>query len=85
MTGQLEYSDRGSSVTLHSATIASLAIAGTTATFSGTCATNGQPCTFAVTVTDSGEPGASDTLAITVSVGYAAGGTLRGGNIQVHK
>jgi len=36
-------------------------------------------------VTDNGEPGRSDTYVLRVSNGYTAGGTLAGGNIQLHK
>jgi hypothetical protein len=40
---------------------------------------------FDVTVCDNGEPGKDvDTFTISMSDGYSAGGTLRGGNIQIH-
>jgi hypothetical protein len=40
---------------------------------------------FDVFVCDNGEPGKnSDTFTIQMSDGYTAGGTLGGGNIQLH-
>jgi len=51
----------------------------------GTAEINGQDAfTYTVDVTDNGEPGTNDTFAITLSNGYSASGTLRGGNIQLH-
>jgi hypothetical protein len=41
--------------------------------------------TYSIDVADNGEPGRSDTLRISLSNGYSAGGTLAGGNIQLHK
>ncbi len=81
--GQFEYNGKGLNV--HSVAITTLTIAGNTATFSGTCVRNGQPCTFTVTVTDNGEPGSNDKFTLVVSGQTLASGTLRGGNIQVHK
>jgi hypothetical protein len=40
--------------------------------------------TYQVDVVDNGEPGNTDTFAITLSNGYTANGTLIGGNIQIH-
>jgi hypothetical protein len=52
----------------------------------GTAEVNGQSgFTFTVDVADNGEPGAGvDTFALQLSNGYAASGTLGGGNIQLH-
>lgn len=51
----------------------------------GTCEIDGAGgFTYQVDVADNGEPGRSDTFAITLSSGYAASGTLAGGNIQIH-
>jgi len=36
-------------------------------------------------VTDNGEPGTNDTFTITVDAGPPEGGTLRSGNILIHK
>src|SRR3989475_11956771 len=59
---------------------------GATRTFSGLATVNGvSGYTFKVTVTDNGEPGRGvDTFYIVLSTGYEAGGTLAGGNIQLH-
>ena len=42
--------------------------------------------TYSIDVADNGEPGRNtDSLKISLSNGYSAGGTLAGGNIQLHK
>lgn len=46
---------------------------------------NGLPGTAVVEACDHGEPGRDDTFSITLSTGYHAGGSLGGGNIQLHK
>ena len=52
----------------------------------GICEINGQGgFTYRVDVADNGEPGRSDTFELRLSNGYSAGGTLQGGNIQLHK
>jgi hypothetical protein len=53
----------------------------------GTAEVNGVPgFNYSIDVADNGEPGRNtDTLQITLSNGYSAGGTLAGGNIQLHK
>jgi len=56
---------------------------------SGTAEVNGQSgYTYEIDVADNGEPGSSDTYAIQLSndagYTYSAGGTLGGGNIQLH-
>lgn len=40
---------------------------------------------YDVTVADNGEPGRADSFSLSLSSGYAASGTLDGGNIQLHK
>ena len=50
----------------------------------GTADIDGQPGTYQVDVTDAGEPGRNDLFALKLSTGYAASGTLQGGNIQIH-
>jgi hypothetical protein len=57
---------------------------GTHATFFGDATVNGSPTTYRIDVDDLGEPGSSDTFKVQTSTGYTAGGTLAGGNIQVH-
>jgi hypothetical protein len=50
----------------------------------GTADINGLPGTYIADVDDRGEPGVNDTIALTLSTGEAAVGTLAGGNIQLH-
>jgi hypothetical protein len=63
-----------------------LEVVGNMATFSGHCGPSTAPCNFNVTVVDNGEPGFTDMFSIIVSGGKsdAQGGTLQGGNIQIH-
>jgi hypothetical protein len=50
----------------------------------GTADIDGVAGSYAVDVTDAGEPGRNDTFSIRLSNGYSAGGFLAGGNIQLH-
>ena len=51
----------------------------------GTADIDGRAGSYDVDVTDKGEPGHdADTFALRLSTGYASGGTLKGGNIQLH-
>jgi hypothetical protein len=84
-TGNLQYVNHATGAEIHSVTFTEFVVAGNTATFGGTCTNNGAPCTFTVNVTDNGEPGDTDTFTISVSGGPTEGGTLRSGNIQIHK
>lgn len=56
------------------------------ATFTGTADVNGYPGhTFTAIVQDNGEPGeGTDRFEISLDTGYAVGGVLTGGNIQIH-
>jgi len=57
----------------------------TTRQITGTCDIDGAGgFTYTCTVSDNGEPGRNDTFDLTLSNGYHAGGTLIGGNIQLH-
>lgn len=85
--GHLNYIDHGTG--MH---VKHVAITGYEATgpnerkISGTCKINNvDGYTFSVYVADNGEPGNNDTFNIFLSTGYAAGGYLMGGNIQLHK
>jgi len=52
----------------------------------GTAQVDGQDgFTYQVDVADNGEPGRNDTFKLVLSTGYSAGGTLGGGNIQLHE
>jgi hypothetical protein len=79
------YIDRSANVHLKATSVSVYSGTGNTRHFEGTCQVNGQAgFTFTCDVTDNGEPGRNDTLFLTISNGYAAGGTLQGGNIQLH-
>ena len=84
--GQLNYVDRRADVHLKAESITSyIAIDAVTREFTGTARINGESgFTFTVTVSDVDEPGTADSFEIAVSSGYAAGGVLEGGNIQLH-
>ena len=82
--GNLQYVDRASGARISSVSFASLAVSGNAATFKGTCTSNGAPCTFTVSVTDEGESGTADALAISVPGVSNDGGIIRSGNIQIH-
>ncbi len=69
----------------NSVTFTTFTISGNTATFSGACTNNGAPCTFSVMAQDNGEPGTNDSFTISINGGPPEGGTLRSGNIQIHK
>jgi hypothetical protein len=84
VSGQLEYYNHARSLNVHSVSMTSLSVVGTTATFGGSCTKNGAPCTFTVYVEDNGEPGTNDKFTINVSGEPAEGGTIARGNIQVH-
>lgn len=57
----------------------------TTRRIEGTADVDGTHYSYVVIVSDEGEPGRNDTFDLSVSNGYAASGTLDGGNIQLHK
>jgi hypothetical protein len=65
--------------------VATFAVIGTKATFSGRAEVNGVEEKYRIDVDDVGEPGGGlDSFKI-VTDSYVGGGTLTGGNIQVHK
>jgi len=69
-----------------SSTKTTFTISGNTATFSGTCTNNSAPCTFNVTVQDqdNDQPEGPDSFIISINGGPPEGGTLRGGDIEIH-
>jgi len=83
--GNLNYIDHSTNLHVKAGTITSYIVLNpTTRQFQGSATIDGAAGTFTATVTDAGEPGTADTFAITLSTGYAASGTLQGGNIQLH-
>jgi len=83
--GDLQYHNHASGAKLQSVMFTTFVLSSNMATFSGTCTQNNAPCTFSVEVEDNGEPGTSDTFTISINGGAPEGGTLRSGNIQIHK
>ena len=85
-SGNLTYQDHGvQDRTVKSTAITSVTLSGNCAQITGTATVNGTGSVgFQVQVCDNGEPGTNDTFSITMSDGYIAAGTLRGGNIQIH-
>ena len=85
-SGNLTYQDHGvQNRTVKSTAITSVTVSGNCAQILGTATVNGSGAfNFQVLVCDNGEPGNNDTFSISMSDGYFAGGTLRGGNIQIH-
>ena len=83
--GHLNYIDHGSALHVKGTAVTSYVVINkTTRRITGTAQINGVAGTYDVVVSDNGEPGTSDTFAITLSNGYAASGTLVGGNLQLH-
>ena len=85
-SGHVNYMDHGTRLHVRSTDITSYTIVNaTTRRIEGTAVlNNGTTVTFVVIVMDLGEPGTSDTFSISLSSGYSAGGTLTGGNVQIH-
>jgi len=88
----LNYIDHGSGMKVKATGIDfyGVGLTPTSRHFEGTAEVNGVPgYTYKVDVADNGEPGRADTFSITLySNGlnvYQAGGTLAGGNVQLHK
>jgi hypothetical protein len=82
--GSFTFSDPAAGLTITDGPIRRLSISGNTATFNGKADLGGgNKATFDVSAADSG-PGTSDTLSITISNGYSAGGTLVDGNIRIY-
>lgn len=84
-SGQFELKEKGGR-NVHSTSIAATVVSGTQATIYGFATVDGTGSVqFRVTVDDQGEPGTNDSFRIVMSDGYAAGGTLQRGNVQVRQ
>ena len=86
--GQLSYSDHGQhGVKVKSTSVTNyIVIDAVTRQIEGIVKVNGQGSfTYKVVVVDNGEPGRDDSFSLELSNGYIASGTLKGGNIQLHK
>jgi hypothetical protein len=87
-SGNLTYQDHGVlGRTVKSTAVTSVAVTNSCAQILGTATVNGTGSVgFQVDVCDNAEPGkGADTFSIFMGDGYAAAGTLRGGNVQIHK
>jgi len=61
-----------------------LTISGKSANLSGFVILSGRQVTFNASVTDNGPGGISDTISISLSNGYSAGGTVTSGEIRIY-
>ena len=83
--GNLTYQDHVLGMIVKSTQVTSVVVSGTHAQVYGKATINGAGSyDFLVDLNDNGEPGTADTFHIQLSNGYTAGGTLTGGNVQVH-
>lgn len=83
--GNCNVIDHGTKTHIKCLTVESLVVAGTHATFFGEANVDGVTTSYRIDVDDLGEPGTADTFKIQTDSGYAAAGTLAGGNIQIHQ
>lgn len=84
--GHLTYLDHGIRLKVKGTGVTAYSDTGPTSRqIKGTCEINGDAGTYVIDVSDNGEPGRNDTFSIGLSTGYTAAGSLRGGNIQLHK
>jgi hypothetical protein len=81
--GNVNYVDRAVGKHLKGANVTGVACSGNNATIQGSGTWGGAPVSFLVHVHDAGEPGVDDTFSIQIGA-YVQGGTLTGGNIQIH-
>lgn len=89
LSANFNFIDHGSGMHMKATSISSYGVGATSTSrrFTGSAEIDGVfGYTYTIEVTDNGEPGRNtDTLSISLSNGYSAGGTLQGGNIQLHK
>jgi hypothetical protein len=76
--------DRATMTHIRCTTVDTLVVEGTHATLFGNATVDELPTRYRIDVDDLGEPSTSDTFKIVTDSGYAAAGTLEGGNIQIH-
>ena len=86
LVGKLNYIDHSAGITISSTAVTAFTIVDAVSRqIDYNVTIDGVPGTARVLVADNGEPGRNDIFDITLSTGYHAGGTLGGGNIQLHK
>ena len=83
-SGHLNYLNHATGAQLNCTVTVITEFTPTTAKFSGTCTPDSAATSFMAQVEDNGEPGKNDRFTITYGV-VTEGGTLRSGNIQIHK
>jgi hypothetical protein len=84
--GKLNYIDHGTGMHVTSSNVTSItSVDAVTRAVDFNVLIDGVPGTARVLLADNGEPGRNDIFDITLSTGYHAGGSLGGGNIQLHK
>jgi len=83
-SGSLSFSDPAAGISIAKARIRTLNFNGNSADLGGNARLgDGTRVTYSVSVTDNSSDGSTDTFSITLSNGYAAGGTLTSGDIKV--
>src|SRR5439155_6411211 len=82
--GHLQYIDHGGPRAKGTGVTMYVSTGPTSRHIEGTAEINGSPGTYQVDVADNGEPGRDDTFFLRLSTGYSEGGSLGGGNIQLH-
>jgi hypothetical protein len=85
--GQLSYNDHAKNIKVKSTSVtAYIVIDSVTRQIEGRAKVNGRGSfKYTVIVVDNGEPGRNDSFSLELSNGYNKSGTLKGGNIQLHK
>ena len=83
--GHLQYNDHGGVKAKGTGVTRYVQTGPTSRHIEGTAEINGSPGTYQVDVADNGEPGRDDTFFLRLLPGgYSEGGSLGGGNIQLH-
>ena len=85
--GHLEYIDHGTGMKVKGTGVTAYSVTSTaTRHIEGTAEIDGTPGTYQVDVADNDDfGGGADSFSMSLSNRYSAGGTLGGGNIQIHK
>jgi hypothetical protein len=84
-SGHLTYHNHATGAQLNCTVTAITMLTTTTAEFSGTCTADSASPSFSAHVEDHGEPGAQSGDKFIIMYPAAEGGTIRSGNIQIHK
>ena len=84
--GTLEFTDHARGVRVHTSDITGISVSGNEAYIFGRATVEGSVYAFRLHLVDAGEPGTGDRFELILANGYTAGfgGTLDGGNVQIH-